>query len=199
MHAETPDTTTDLFLRARAGDQQAWRELFDQSYPKVRRVISRRMNPPLRSLFDSTDFANEVFGSLVAKFERFDFPNMAAFQAFLKKAAAQKVIDEERRFLAGKRDRRRETPLDSGRPDEDSPGLSLASSDPTPSQVAVAKESYNNVLSGLDQDGVRAIELASLGYTTHEIAQDRGWKVRKVQRLLKSLYDSWLVRGGTKP
>lgn len=199
MYAESADPTSDLFLRARAGDELAWRELFDRSYKKVRRAVSRKMNPPMRSLFDSTDFANEVFGSLVAKFHRFDFPNMAAFVAFMQKAAEQKLLDEERRMLALKRDRRRERPLTAAFPGEEQAGMSFASSDPTPSQVAVAKESYENVRSGLDKHGAQAIELATEGYSTHEIAEKTGWQVRKVQRFFKSIGESWRLRAGTRP
>ena len=81
----------------RAGDQAAWEELFYTCYPKVVRVVRRKLNAPMRSLYDSTDFASDVWGSLVAKSDRFDFPNVAALMAFLTKAAEQKVIDEYRR------------------------------------------------------------------------------------------------------
>ena len=57
-------TSSDLIERARNGDQQAWQVLFDDCYPKIRRVIRRRMSRPLRSLYDSTDIANEVMKSL---------------------------------------------------------------------------------------------------------------------------------------
>src|SRR5205823_7837978 len=90
---ESSDSDADgLFARARAGDQAAWEELFTTCYPKVVRVVRRKLNAPMRSLYDSTDFASDVWGSLVAKSDRFDFPNVAALMAFLTKAAEQKVI-----------------------------------------------------------------------------------------------------------
>src|SRR5579864_5278284 len=93
-----------LFARARAGDQMAWEELFRTCYPKVIRVVRRKLNSPMRSLYDSADFASDVWKSLAAKFDRFDFPSIDSLLAFLKQAAEQKVIDEYRRRHAQKRD-----------------------------------------------------------------------------------------------
>ena len=198
MYTDAPEAV-DLFARAQAGDESAWRELFDRSYTKLRRVIGRRLSPPMRSRFDSTDFANDVFGSLVAKIHRFDFPSMAAFEAFLYQAADQKVNDEYRKMSTAKRDYTLEIPLDGLTRAEEGHGRSLASDDPTPSQVAVANESFDNLRSGLDSEAAKALDMAREGRTTIEIAGTLGMNVRKVQRMLKSAYESWALRGGVRP
>src|SRR4051812_15747384 len=84
----------DLLDRARAGDQAAWDELFKTCYPKVIRVVRRKLNRPLRALYDSTDFASDVMKSLVGNLDRLDFPSIHSLMAFLTQAAEQKVIDE---------------------------------------------------------------------------------------------------------
>src|SRR3954470_2911855 len=92
-----------LFSRARAGDQAAWEELFHTCYPKVVRVVRRKLDRPMRSLFDSTDFASDVMKSLAANAGRLDFPSFESLMAFLVQVAEQKVIDEYRKAHTRKR------------------------------------------------------------------------------------------------
>src|SRR3954470_17660799 len=100
-----------LFSRARAGDQAAWEELFRTCYPKVIRVVRRKLDRPMRSLYDSMDFASDVIKSLAANLDRLDFPSLGSLIAFLAQAAEQKVIDEYRRRHTLKRDITRERAL----------------------------------------------------------------------------------------
>ena len=89
----------DLVLalqEAQKGDQSAWETLFKECYPKVRRVVRRRLNRSMRSLYDSTDFASDVMGNLVANLDRLKFPSVDSLLAFLAQVAEQKVIDEHR-------------------------------------------------------------------------------------------------------
>ena len=188
-----------LFARARDGDQAAWRELYDACYPKVLRVIRRRLNSSaLRSLYDSTDFVGDVWTSLAAKHLHFDFPNLAALQAFLATAAERKVIDQYRRLHAEKNDVGRNQPITSwgrGRPDFDP-----ASSAPTASQVAQATEAREQIFSGQSGEERTVLELRDKGYNNDDIVAQTGWNLRKLQRFLKDLGDSWTARGvGGRP
>jgi len=181
----------ELFARARAGDQSAWEELFHTCYPKIRRVVRRKLNPPMRSLYDSTDFASDVLGSLVAKSDRFDFPNLTALLAFLERAAEQKVIDAYRKRRTLKHDFRREVPMEIRRDDGSLTPRALVSPDPTPSQIAQANEGLERVWARLTDAERRILDLKRAGYTTEEIARQTTWHVRKIQRFLKDLGDSW--------
>src|SRR5690242_17664948 len=72
-----PSTRDNLFARAQTGDQDAWRELFETCYPKIVRVIRRKLqSPSVRALYDSTDFASDVWKSLAANADRFHFPTV---------------------------------------------------------------------------------------------------------------------------
>jgi RNA polymerase sigma factor (sigma-70 family) len=178
-----------LLDRARAGDQSAWEELFRTCYPKVVRVVRRKLDRPLRSLYDSTDFASDVMKSLAANLDRLDFPSIHSLMAFLAQAAEQKVIDEYRRRHTLKRDIKRER----ARVDEDGSGareIAVVSSEPTASQLAQADEVRDQLLAGQDEAERKIIELRQLGYSNTEIAQQTGWNIRKVQRFLKDLQDS---------
>jgi RNA polymerase sigma factor (sigma-70 family) len=184
-----------LFARARAGDQAAWEELFRTCYPKLVRVVRRKLNPPMRSLYDSTDFASDVWKSLAAKCDRFDFPSVNSLMAFLAQAAEKKVIDEYRRRQTLKRDMDRERPLGAAGEGADE-GRALASGDPTPSQVAQASEGWERLLSRLTEDERHVIDLKRLGYSNEEIADRTGWHLRKIQRLFKALHEVWESSGG---
>lgn len=188
---DSADHSSDgLFARARTGDQAAWRELFDACYPKVLRVVRRKLtSPSMRSLYDSSDFVGDVWKSLAEKPDQFDFPTLGALLAFLTRAAERKVIDGYRRHHALKNDQGRERPLGAwsrlgGEPD-------LISDDPTASQQAQAVEAREQIFSGQPDRERKVLELKGLGYSNDEIAQHVGWHIRQVQRFLKDLGDSW--------
>jgi RNA polymerase sigma-70 factor (ECF subfamily) len=185
-----------LFARARAGDEAAWEALFHKCYPKVIRVVRRKLNPPMRSMFDSTDFASDVMKSLAANAERLDFPSFQSLMAFLARVAEQKVIDEYRKAHTLKRDLGRTFALS---PDDGEGGhpLAVASDDPTPSQVAQAGEVHEQLLAGQGEPGRALIALKEQGYTCHEIATETGWNLRKVQRFFQGLHETYVrVTGG---
>ena len=183
LHADT-----ELLARAKSGDQAAWEELFKECYPKVIRVVRRRLDSPLRSLYDSTDFASDVMKSLAANFDRLDFPSIGSLMAFLIQVAEQKVIDEHRRRRTLKRDVTRERPI-SGFRGAQTP-IAIPSDDPTASQLAQANEVHEQLLNRDDETECRVLEMRKLGYDNHDIAQQTGWHVRRVQRFLKELHDS---------
>jgi len=184
----------ELIARARTGDQAAWEELFHTCYPKVIRVVRRKLDRPLRSLYDSTDFVSDVMKSLAANLDRLDFPSLGSLIAFLAQAAEQKVIDEYRRRHTQKRDITRERAM-VGFDGTDLKPMALASADPTASQVAQATEVCERLLAGQDEQERSVIELKRLGYTNVEIAERTGWNIRKVQRFLKDLHDSFQNEG----
>src|SRR4051794_15715860 len=137
----------ELIARARAGDQAAWEELFHTCYPKVIRVVRRKLNRPMRSLYDSTDFVSDVMKSLAANLERLDFPSLGSLIAFLAQTAEQKVIVEYRRRHTLKRDITRERALVASDGTDMRP-LALTSTGPTASQVAKASEVRERLLAG---------------------------------------------------
>jgi len=190
-----PSDFEELYRRARAGEKAAWDELFRLCYPKVVRVVRRKLDRPMRSLYDSTDFASDVMKSLAANAGRLEFTSFESLIAFLVQVAEQKVIDEYRKAHTLKRDIDRQHRLT---PDEGGPEpFGLASGDPTASQVAQAGEAHERLLAGQSEPERKAIELKQQGYSVAEIAEKTGWHPRKVQRFFKGLWDSWGLSRGT--
>jgi RNA polymerase sigma factor (sigma-70 family) len=192
-----PDARIDvasILEAAHRGDQSAWEALFRECYPKVRRVVRRKLNRSMRSLYDSTDFASDVMKSLAANFGHLDFPSIDSLLAFLAQVAEQKVIDEYRRRHTKKRDVTREQPMVTGEPDS-APGQ-FPSDDPTPSQWAQAHEVQERLLSRVDETERTILELRQQGYSNADIAESTGWNIRRVQRFLKDLLESMDESGG---
>ncbi len=186
MASPTPSVASgsDLIERARAGDQQAWQDLFDECYPKIVRVIRRRISRPLRSLYDSTDIANEVMKSLAANFSHIDFTSIDGLRAYLIRAAERKVVDGYRHGHAMKRDisRTRAT-----YPGDDLGQLELADDSPTASQVAVASEREEHLLRDQSGEERSILEMKMQGFNNKDVAQSTGWHIRKIERFLERL------------
>jgi RNA polymerase sigma factor (sigma-70 family) len=180
-----------LFARARSGDEAAWRELFEACYPKVIRVVRRKLGRPMRSLYDSTDFASDVMTSLAANAKELDFDSFSSLIAFLVRVAEQKVIDGHRRVHTQKRNVDLERPIDATDGAGDGP-MPLESPEPTASQFAQASEANERLLAGRSGPERAAIELKKEGYSPSEIAKQIGWHIRTVQRFFKDLRESFV-------
>jgi RNA polymerase sigma factor (sigma-70 family) len=194
LNPEIADDLTMLLEEAQHGNEVAWETLFKECYPKVRRVVRRKLTRSMRSLYDSTDFASDVMGNLAANLDRHKFPSVDSLLAFLAHVAEQKVIDEHRRQHALRRDIRRDQSISAGDPDEG--GIQLSSGGPTASQVAQAHEVEQRLLARPDQTERTIIELRKRGYSNSDIAEQTGWDVRKIQRFLQKLLDSLSGPGG---
>lgn len=189
---ESEDDVVGLFARARAGDDAAWEALFQTCYPKLVRVVRRKLNRPMRSLYDSTDFASDVMKSLAAKAGRLDFDSPDSLFAFLVRVAEEKVIDEYRRVYSQKRDLDRQRPLAAaGDGDGEGAETPLPDFGPTPSQVAAAGEAHERLLAGQSEPERAVILMKEEGYSVAEIAEQTGWHKRKVQRFLSRLWDTF--------
>ncbi len=190
FHLEIEDDLSTTLREARNGNQEAWRTLFEECYPKVRRIVRRRLNRSLRTIYDSRDFANEAMETLAAHLDQLHFPTVGSMIAFLAKIAEQRVIDEHRRQHAGKRDETRNRSIFGSEDDDGFGAMQLSSPEPTASQLAQANEIQERLLNWGDETERRVIELKRQGHTNNEIANLTGWNIRKIQRFFKDLLDS---------
>jgi RNA polymerase sigma factor (sigma-70 family) len=191
---EFPKDLSQTLLDAQKGDQSAWEALFRECYPKVRRVVRRKLNRSMRSLYDSTDFASDVMKSLVANLNQLNFVSVESLFKFLAQVAEQKVIDEYRRQHTFKRDVTRERRFSAD--DREAGPVHLPSGEPTASQQAQANEVQERLLDRQDETERTIIDLKHQGYSTADIVDKTGWNIRKVQRFLKDLHDSLRDSGG---
>jgi RNA polymerase sigma factor (sigma-70 family) len=181
--SRSASTSPTLLERARDGDQEAWQIIFDDCYPKILRVVRKRLSRQIRKIYDSTDIANEVMKSLAANFNHIDFASISGLRAFLIRAAEQKVVDGYRKGYAKKRDIGRDRALGSEAED----GWELADSSPTASEVAVASEEEEILLEGQSGQKREVLELKLQGLTNAEVARATGWHLRSIERFLEKL------------
>jgi hypothetical protein len=113
--SDGPDEIGDLLRRAGGGCPRAAQELHDCYRDPIVRVIRRRLNRRLRSLFDIDDFLQQTWAGFCARYLRCrSFESPSELVACLTCLAAHCVTEAERRHLkAAKRDLRRTIPLDS--------------------------------------------------------------------------------------
>jgi RNA polymerase sigma-70 factor (ECF subfamily) len=129
----------DLIVRARAGDTQAWGDLYREYAPAVYRFCRRAM--PTKE--DAEDATMEIFMKLRGKLSQYD-PSRS-FAAWLYKVAANHCWDLLRRRKA-----RHDKDM------EDVDGLPLETPEPNQLEKLIEERSGNEVRKALNTLGARA-------------------------------------------
>jgi RNA polymerase sigma-70 factor (ECF subfamily) len=175
-----------LMQRLREGSQDAAKELFERYGPHILVVIRRRLSKKLRSKFDSDDFTQAVWASFFALPQgNYSFDNPKALIGFLVKIARGKVIEAVRqRFATAKYNVNREHSLEGSAAFQVD---ALSARQPTPSQVAVAKEQWDRLQEKLPTHQRRILELLRQGYTHEEIADRLDMNERTIRRLIRRI------------
>jgi RNA polymerase sigma-70 factor (ECF subfamily) len=206
LEPESADTW-DLLQRARAGDQQAFEELFARFRPLLQRFVARRLDARLRRRLDASDIVQETQLEAYTRLADYLARRPMPFGLWLRKTAYQRLLKARRRHgRAGVRTVSREVRL----PERSS--LFLARSlvaGSTPSDRLARKEVARRVrqalarLPELDRqvielrnfDGLNNNEVGCiLGLEAATVSQRHG---RALIRLRKLLVEAGL--GGSKP
>jgi RNA polymerase sigma-70 factor, ECF subfamily len=174
-----------LMAQIAAGSESAVESLVNQYGSQLCRAVRRRLNPRLRSKFDTGDFVQAVWASFFFDREKLArFEHSGDFVAFLTKMAQNKVVDEcRRRLQTQKTNLQRERSISA----EASEEIVLRSREPAPSQVAIRNERWERMLNGLPEQYRRILELRAAGETQEEIAGRLGISERTVRRVLAKL------------
>lgn len=178
-----------LIARVKAGDEQAIRDLIHRFEGEVRTIVRFRLPQSLRSQFDSMDFVQAVWQSVLTK-EGQDlgrFTNAQHLRGFLAGVAQNKVFEaHRRRTRTQKYSLQREEPLYVRRGSRDLL-REVAAHDPTPSQDAQAQERYAQLVEGRSPQEAKVIELRRMGLTYDEIAEQTGLNERAVRRIIEAI------------
>lgn len=167
----------------RAGDRAALGELVARYSGHIRLAVRRRLSDRVRAEYDSLDFVQDVWASVVAlPPERCDFASPAALVSFLARVASNKVIDVTRRRSDT---RRPELPREVGLAADAAPPRA----DPTPSQWAAGNEEWARLVAGVPPGHRAVLERLRDGYTHEEVARLTGVGVRTVERIVRRLKD----------
>jgi RNA polymerase sigma-70 factor (ECF subfamily) len=176
-----------LMERVQSGSDEAARELFDRYSGHVARVVRRRLHPRLRTQYDSLDFLQAVWASFFTSPLHRVLERPEDLVGYLSRMACNKIMDaNRRRFGAQKADARRERSLAA--PDG-GPGPEVSARQPTPSQLAIAEESWEKLLKGQPPTLRRALEMLRQGHTYRDIADEVGLHPKALQRFLQKLME----------
>jgi RNA polymerase sigma factor, sigma-70 family len=160
----SPDSTSTLLARARAGDRAAVDALFARCVPPLLRWARGRLPRGARDLADTQDVVQEAVFQTFKHLETFDARGEGALQAYLRQAVMNRIRDHIRRV--GRRPGL--TELDSQHAD----------ADPSPLEQAVGREAverYETALARLsDADRELIVASVELGYTPEQLAEATG-------------------------
>jgi RNA polymerase sigma factor (sigma-70 family) len=140
------ETSFQLLLRARAGDEEAKERLCAYYLPRLHRWAQGRLPCNARGAVDTGDIVQDVLMHAFEHIEVFEPRHQWAFQAYLRRSIVNRIRDEARR--AGRRPA--PAPLDSSYPD----------AEPSPLQQAIGVEGlerYEAALQTLSPEDQQAI------------------------------------------
>ena len=165
-----------LMDQIRLGSQEAAWDLVERYSAQVQAVVRRRLTPDLRVHFDSMDLVQAVWKSFFVAKSIHAFESSQELVAFLISIARNKVTDARRQTHYRRCDVARNVPLPAG----------LASSEPTPSKVAVARECWFEMIDRLTSLDRTIIEMKFMGESIPTIAEALKVSKRTVNRVLAS-------------
>ena len=140
------ETSFQLLLRARDGDQDAVELLCARYLPRLNRWARGRLPRGARSAMDTGDVVQEVLINVIRRLKMFEPRDEGTFQGYLRQALTNRFRDEARKINSHPV----ASPLDSAWP----------SFGPSPLEIAIGREGverYEAALERLRPDDQRAI------------------------------------------
>lgn len=180
------DAFQHLLGRVQAGEPAALNELLSEYGGFVRAAVRRKLHQRLRSQYDSLDFVQDIWASLLMlPPERYRFETPEALVAFLGRVANNKVTDVFRKRFNTKKHAitREESLADAVETNE----MDVEGSESTPSMVAMAAEQWEALLAELPPGHRPILEKLRDGYEYEQIAQEAGVSLSTVNRVVRRL------------
>jgi RNA polymerase sigma-70 factor (ECF subfamily) len=177
-----------LVQRVQEGSPEAAQELYNEFAGLVLQFVRRSLGkaPQLRTLFDSSDFRQDVFASFFTRvLPRRSFESPEEMAAFLRGMVDKKVLAARRKWLdRAKRSLARQAPLAASC----TAGKELGREADTAEQVAVA-DAVEHVGPARPDAVGSLLSLWILGHSPGQIARQLGTPVRAVNQTLHRVKD----------
>lgn len=178
MEPGAATTAFDLARRARAGDEEAFRALFERYRTRLAVLVRYRISPELRGRIGIDDVVQETFLAAWKDLPRFEYRGPGSFLRWLSGIAAHRILDLAREAERARRDARLETGFDGHEP----------AGSQTPSRILDRQERVRALLRRMDalpEQYREVILLAKFeGLTTAEMAERLGKTRAQVALLL---------------
>jgi RNA polymerase sigma-70 factor (ECF subfamily) len=178
--SQTSSEFREAIQRICAGSKEAVPEFIEVYGPHIQRVVRSRLNPSLRTKFDSLDFVQMVWMTLFTDLEKIaKFEDPGEFIAYLVVIARNKVIEESRRRTKyQKYNIKRELALDSIDPSQS------ARRRETPSAQLSARERIDRILKAKSERDRRVFDLRMAGATFEQIERELGITERTARQVM---------------
>jgi RNA polymerase sigma-70 factor (ECF subfamily) len=161
---ESAESSFDLLLRAKTGDEQAVDRLCARYLPRLRRWAHGRLPLGARGLLDTEDLAQEVLFHAVERVHQFEPRHEGAFRGYIRQTLLNRLRDEARKV----RRHAPAVPLDDDR----------AADEPSPLELAIGREAMDRYEAALGRlkplDREMVIARLELGFTAAELAAEFG-------------------------
>jgi RNA polymerase sigma factor (sigma-70 family) len=182
-------TSTDfetLLGRLRLGDEDAAWELVCEYGPHVVAVLRRKLNSQIRARLDSQDLAQAVWKSFFLGIgDMVEIRSPEQLMAALVRMAQYKLIDAYRRQLyTGSRCAVREVPFLP----QEADGELVAGREATPSQFAIARERWQQMLRERSPEQQEVLRRRMTGESFEAIADSLGISARTARRVVGDLW-----------
>lgn len=172
--------TKVLLDRFHAGDPSALNELYNRYVTRVLAAVRARLGAELRQKVDSWDIVQDAMLASLRNIGDFEYSSEGAFLKWLGQIVENRIRDQIDRHHAGRRDARREAPLENPRSPSCSAPLQIAAGSgmPSPSQAMILTEDLALLERALDQlpaetrDLIVAVKLEERTY--QELAVETG-------------------------
>ena len=180
------DSFGQIMQNVRNGSQEAAWDLIQQYGPQILRVVRRRMPDSLRRKFDSQDFVQAAWASVFTHRSRLvRFEHSGQFVAYMAAVAGNKVGMEVRRRVHGQKyNVGREKSFDDS---QASPTDPVGRNEPSPSQIAVARERWFQIVGDQPHHYRQIIEMRYAGASYSEIAERLGFDESTVRRAVRRI------------
>jgi RNA polymerase sigma-70 factor (ECF subfamily) len=132
-----PESSFELLLKAKQGDQQAVERLWARYLPRIRHWAHGRLPGSSRGVLDTDDLAQDILVRAIQRVDSFEPRHEGAFQGYLRQMLKNRVLDELR--AAGRR------PQGTTIHDEH------AAADPSPLERALGRETMERYEAALQQ------------------------------------------------
>jgi RNA polymerase sigma-70 factor (ECF subfamily) len=161
-----PDSTLQLFAKARSGDSSAFDLLCTRLLPRLTRFASRRLPVWARGMLDTDDLVQETLLTTVRDIGALQLRNEGALQAYMRQMVLNRISDQIRQA----RRRPASEPLD--------PATAREPSEMSPLEQAIGREQverYERALASLrEEDREAIVGRIELGLSYQELAEALG-------------------------
>jgi len=186
-----PVPVSELIARCRKGDEKARDELFTRYRPYLHVLAQAQLGRQLRAKTDASDLVQQTLFEAYRDFTTFAGGHEAELLSWLRRILAHNLYNEARHFAAQQRDAAREVSLEQVQHGVEHSSLMLGrclpGDEPTPSQIAVQRESSARLaqhLTQLPEDYQRVLLLRIFeGLTAEEVAERMGRTAGAVRML----------------